>query len=64
MKIRVDADKCHGHARCHALCPELFAIDDVDGKSRVRVEQVPEGLRELARRAADRCPEDAISWED
>jgi len=24
LKIRVDQDKCQGHARCKALAPELF----------------------------------------
>jgi len=64
MKVTVDREKCHGHARCHDLCPELFEIGDVDGKSRVKLDRVPPELRDLARRAADRCPEDAIAWEE
>jgi len=28
VRIRVDADKCTGHARCYGLAPELFSVDD------------------------------------
>ena len=28
LKIRVDQDKCQGHARCKALAPELFDLDE------------------------------------
>ena len=28
MRIRVDPDKCQGHARCYGLAPELFDVDD------------------------------------
>ncbi len=61
MRVRVDADKCQGHARCHAICPELFAIDDESGKSRVRHDPVPPPLEDRAERAVDNCPESALS---
>ena len=28
MKIRVDPEKCQGHARCYGLAPEIFDVDD------------------------------------
>jgi ferredoxin len=28
MKITVDHDACSGHARCHAIAPSLYDIDD------------------------------------
>ena len=28
MRIRVDPDKCTGHARCYGLAPDLFSVDD------------------------------------
>ena len=28
LKIRVDQDKCQGHARCKSLAPELFDLDE------------------------------------
>jgi ferredoxin len=27
LRIRVDQDKCQGHARCKSLAPELFELD-------------------------------------
>lgn len=60
MKIRVDQDLCTGHARCGAVAPELFDLDEV-GYSAVDGIEVPPGLEELARRGADACPERAIT---
>ena len=60
MKIAVDAAKCQGHARCYALAPELFDVDDY-GQSTVRIDgDVPAELEERARLAAANCPEFAI----
>jgi len=60
MKITVDAAKCQGHARCYALAPELFDVDDY-GQSTVRIDgDVPAELEERARLAAANCPEFAI----
>jgi ferredoxin len=28
LVVRIDAEKCQGHARCHALAPELFELDE------------------------------------
>ncbi len=60
MRIRVDPDKCQGHARCYGLAPELFDIDDY-GLSRVVGDgTVPPELEERARLAIANCPEFAI----
>ncbi len=60
MKIRVDADKCQGHARCFALAPELFDVDDY-GMSSVKGDgTVPAALEERARLAIENCPEFAV----
>ena len=29
LKVSVDQERCQGHARCHALAPELFALDEL-----------------------------------
>jgi len=61
VRIRVDPDKCQGHARCYGLAPELFEIDDY-GLSTVRGDgSVPPELEERARLAVANCPEFAIS---
>jgi ferredoxin len=61
MKLRVDPTKCQGHARCFALVPELFDVDDY-GLSSVRGDgTVPAALEERARLAIENCPEFAIA---
>jgi ferredoxin len=60
MRIVVNAEKCQGHARCYALAPELFDVDDY-GQSSVRIDgDVPAELEDRARLAAANCPEFAI----
>ena len=59
MKIRVDPDKCQGHARCYGLAPEIFDVDDY-GQASVIVDEVPPELEEKARLAVANCPEYAI----
>ena len=64
MKVRVDPDKCQGHARCYGLLPEVFDIDDY-GLSSVRGDgTVPAGLEERAQLAIANCPEYAIEEVD
>ena len=64
MKIRVDPDKCQGHARCYSLAPELFDVDDY-GFSTVKGDgTVPPDLEEKANLAIANCPEFAISEVD
>ena len=60
MRIRVDPDRCQGHARCFGLSPELFDVDDY-GYSSLNFEgEVPTELEEKARLAIANCPEYAI----
>jgi ferredoxin len=60
MKVTVDPDRCQGHARCWALCPEVFSLDE-EGHSVVSVGEVPAELEEQVSRAAANCPERAIT---
>lgn len=62
MKISVDNDKCTGHARCAALSPDLYELDD-NGYCALTVLEVPAGLESDARAGADACPEHAITIE-
>ena len=59
VKIRIDPDRCQGHARCYALAPELFAVDDY-GQASVIVDEVPPALEDRASLAIANCPEYAI----
>lgn len=63
MKICIDKDDCVGNARCAAVAPELFPLDD-DGYIAVSEIDVPPGSEELARRGARACPERIIVIED
>lgn len=61
MKVTVDRSICTGHARCHALGPDVYELDDngynaLDGEA-----EVPPGLEQQARDGADGCPERAIT---
>lgn len=56
----MDLDLCQGHARCYDLCPEVFDLDDEEGRAVVRNELVPPALQEAARSAVLNCPERAI----
>ncbi|MFT4124697.1 MAG: ferredoxin [Gordonia sp. (in: high G+C Gram-positive bacteria)] len=60
MKIHIDLDKCAGHARCFAVSPELFDIDD-DGYALRSDFEVDAPDVETAREAAVACPERAIT---
>ncbi len=60
VKIRVDPDKCQGHARCYGLAPELFSVDDYGLSTVVGDGTVPPELEERARLAIANCPEFAI----
>jgi ferredoxin len=60
LKVRVDRERCQGHARCFALAPELFELDQF-GNGRERGDgTVPAALEAKARLAHDNCPELAI----
>ena len=60
LRIRVDQDKCQGHARCKSLAPELFELDTYGNAHEVGDGAVPEELADKARLAQTNCPEIAI----
>jgi ferredoxin len=60
LRVRVDRERCQGHARCFALAPELFELDQF-GNGRERADGiVAEPLEAKARLAQANCPELAI----
>jgi len=60
VRVRVDEAKCQGHARCFAIAPELFDVDDFGQSSVIGDGSVPAELEEKARLAVANCPEFAI----
>ncbi len=63
MKIRINKSACVGNARCAAISPELFPLDE-DGYIAVEEVDVPPGMEQLARRGARACPEKIIVIEE
>ena len=59
-KVKVDREKCQGHARCAALAPELFVLDELGNAREAGDGAVPEALIEKAYLAKANCPEFAI----
>jgi ferredoxin len=60
LKVRVDRERCQGHARCHALAPELFELDELGNARELGDGTVAPGLEAKARLAQANCPELAI----
>jgi len=63
MKVLVNHELCQGHARCYALAPELFELDD-DGYIRPGDIDIPQVHQTLALRAVRACPECALALAD
>jgi ferredoxin len=63
MKVSVDRDLCAGHGRCYDICPDVYGEDE-EGYCVIATAEVPEALQAAARRAADNCPELAITIEE
>jgi ferredoxin len=64
VKVEVDRGMCVGHAQCTAICPAVFASDELGYAVVIGDGTVPpehEGSVELA---ADSCPEQAIRVAD
>ena len=63
MKVRVNVPNCVGHARCAAVAPDVYKLDD-DGFNVTAEKDVDESLRAQAIRGMRACPERVISIED
>ena len=61
LRVRVDRERCQGHARCFALAPELFELDQFGNGHERGDGSVPAPLAQKARLAQANCPELAIS---
>jgi ferredoxin len=59
--LGVDSGRCSGHARCNAISPEVFTLDD-DGYSNIGENHpVRPAWEDAARRGVPACPEQALS---
>jgi ferredoxin len=63
MKVIHDRPKCVGHARCAAVAPEVYDLDE-NGYLDLEEKNVGEEMRSQAIRGMRACPERAISLSD
>jgi len=63
MKVTI-TKQCMGDRNCNDLCPEIFEYDEDQLKSTVKVDEIPENLKDIVRQAADECGADAIIIEE
>ncbi len=59
MKVTI-TDQCMGDRNCNKLCPEIFEYDEDQLLSIVKVDEIPDHLKDVARQAARECGADAI----
>ncbi len=59
MKVRIEQAQCVGNARCQAIAPDLYPLDD-EGYIDSSGFDVPEGQEKAALNGAKACPERII----
>jgi ferredoxin len=60
VKVIVATEKCQGHARCFAVAPDVFELDENGYNQTAETDVAPEHSAQ-ARLGVDSCPEGAIS---
>ena len=64
MKV-VITDQCMGDRNCNKLCPEVFEYDENQLLSIVKIDEIPDHLKDVVLQAAQECGADAIEvYED
>ena len=61
MKVSVDPSVCQAYANCIVEAPEVFDLDDENGKVVALVAEADPGQVEYVRAAAVACPVRAIT---
>jgi ferredoxin len=61
-KFYVDQDTCIGCGTCEGICPEVFRLNEEEGKS--EVVKPKGGPEDLIQEAIDSCPVEAIHWQE
>jgi ferredoxin len=61
MRVHVDENICQGHTLCNMVAPDIFHLRDEDGHAYVVITELTGDQKDLARKAASTCPEQAIT---
>ena len=56
MVIKVDHERCVGCGRCTEICPDVFKLNE-----NMKSDVVAQDNFECAKKAADECPQEAIT---
>jgi ferredoxin len=64
MRVKLDRERCVGHARCVELAPALFDVDEEGFAILLVRDEVPKELQPDAQLSVDNCPESAIATEE
>ncbi|BCO60173.1 ferredoxin [Mycobacterium intracellulare] len=59
IDILIDSARCQGHARCNAICPDVFDLDE-EGFVVLLTPSVDDNQADVIDEAVDNCPEGAI----
>ncbi len=63
MKVTI-SKMCMGDRNCNDLCPEVFEYDEDQLKSTLKVDAIPDHLKDVVRKAAAECGAEAITIEE
>lgn len=63
MKVTI-TNQCMGDRNCNKLCPEIFEYDEDQLLSIIKVDEIPEHLKDVVRKAALECGADAITIDE
>ncbi|BHH82841.1 ferredoxin [Desulforhopalus sp. 52FAK] len=63
MKATISKN-CMGDRNCNNLCPEVFEYDEDQLLSIVKMDDIPDHLKDVVRQAASECGADAITIEE
>ena len=61
MRVKLNPERCSGHARCFAVAPEVYDIDDNGFCLPLPDQQLSSDLEAAARDGVDACPENALT---
>lgn len=63
MKVTI-TKMCMGDRNCNDLCPEVFEYDEDQLKSTIKLDPIPDHLKDVVRQAAAECGAEAIEIEE